>query len=442
MKTKVLVFLLGIVSLNVFAMQKQLSDAEARQFAAAEAEIQSQLQALESDERVAQWDRKLKASVPNDFALKFKQACFTKGTYVLLSQEQPECKEIQDIQVGESVLSYDEVSDSFVSKKVEEVFRILTNSLIEIRLDNGQLIEATDDHPFFVGGEWVSAWALKKGDLVKGTTGSLRIESLLRRTFEEPIEVYDIRVDTTHNYFVVGNGQCLASAALVHNCNGAKEFGKGFAVGLSESMPGASQHPPQGSDAFEIGRATGQTLGGTAQVAVGTTGILAGASEVAASCVGTACAAAPAGVAVVGASAALAGHGANVIVETIFNHEGQGTSQITSEGETGFKGRRGISENKELGIPKSEAFELRQPKFQPNRNTPEKIGDREYSGHALDQMQNRGLTPTVVEDTIKNGVKSADPSPDRIRYYSPQNDITIVTDEATGRVITTILGKR
>jgi filamentous hemagglutinin len=32
------------------------------------------------------------------------------------------------------------------------------------------------------------------------------------------------------------------------------------------------------------------------------------------------------------------------------------------------------------------------------------IGGRTYIGHALDSMQARGLTPSVVEDTIVRGV--------------------------------------
>ncbi len=40
-------------------------------------------------------------------------------------------------------------------------------------------------------------------------------------------------------------------------------------------------------------------------------------------------------------------------------------------------------------------------------NSPAKIGDRDFTGHALDQMQGRGITPTVVNDTIKRGVESS-----------------------------------
>jgi RHS repeat-associated protein len=41
------------------------------------------------------------------------------------------------------------------------------------------------------------------------------------------------------------------------------------------------------------------------------------------------------------------------------------------------------------------------------RNTPTTINGRVYTGHALDQMQARGLVPSVIEDTIAQGARSA-----------------------------------
>lgn len=41
----------------------------------------------------------------------------------------------------------------------------------------------------------------------------------------------------------------------------------------------------------------------------------------------------------------------------------------------------------------------------PGTNSSMIIGGREYSGHALDRMQGRGLTPSVIENTIATGKK-------------------------------------
>ena len=80
--------------------------------------------------------------------------------------------------------------------------------------------------------------------------------------------------------------------------------------------------------------------------------------------------------------------------------------------------------------------------YQKTRNVKTEIGGRTYSGHALDQMQNRGITPTVVDNTIKNGSPAV-----RIRnglkttnYYDKSNNITAVVN-GKNEVITVGHGK-
>jgi len=60
------------------------------------------------------------------------------------------------------------------------------------------------------------------------------------------------------------------------------------------------------------------------------------------------------------------------------------------------------------------------------------IGGRTYSDHALDQMQSRGLTPSVVENTIRTGV--ATPSTNgRIIFQTQEARVVI---ESNGKVVT------
>ena len=49
-------------------------------------------------------------------------------------------------------------------------------------------------------------------------------------------------------------------------------------------------------------------------------------------------------------------------------------------------------------------------------NKPTTIDGRYYTGHALDRMQGRGVTPTVVEDAIQNGTVSAGNEVGTLRY--------------------------
>jgi len=80
-----------------------------------------------------------------------------------------------------------------------------------------------------------------------------------------------------------------------------------------------------------------------------------------------------------------------------------------------------------------------QPKFT-SSNVPTKIGERMYSGHALDQMRAREIKPTVVENTIKKGVRNEENSTGTARYYDAKNNMSVVVDNATNKVITVYFG--
>ncbi len=91
------------------------------------------------------------------------------------------------------------------------------------------------------------------------------------------------------------------------------------------------------------------------------------------------------------------------------------------------------------GFRGSKGYELANTKYQPVRNAAREINGRQYSGHALDQMQNRGIMPSVVEETLKHGV----PFPTRIGtagMYDAANGVRVITNSATGRVVTVIRG--
>lgn len=102
----------------------------------------------------------------------------------------------------------------------------------------------------------------------------------------------------------------------------------------------------------------------------------------------------------------------------------QGTKQL--RGSNGFLGHKG--------------FELTNASYQPLRNSPTNIQGRAYSAHALDQMQNRGFTPSIIEQTIKKGSYSAGKNPGTMVYYDSANDVTAILNNE-GRVITISYGE-
>ena len=76
------------------------------------------------------------------------------------------------------------------------------------------------------------------------------------------------------------------------------------------------------------------------------------------------------------------------------------------------------------------------------RNAPEVINGREFSGHAIDRMQERGFTPSVVENAIENGVRSAGNKPGSLLFTDAANSLKVVVNSQTGRVITVIPGSK
>jgi hypothetical protein len=73
-------------------------------------------------------------------------------------------------------------------------------------------------------------------------------------------------------------------------------------------------------------------------------------------------------------------------------------------------------------------------------NSPTTIAGRYYTGHALDQMQSRGIVLSAVEDTIGYGDKTPGKFVGTTAYYDPLNNLSVIIDSQSGRVITTSWG--
>jgi RHS repeat-associated protein len=77
--------------------------------------------------------------------------------------------------------------------------------------------------------------------------------------------------------------------------------------------------------------------------------------------------------------------------------------------------------------------------FQPVRNFPETIDGVNYTGHALDQMQNRGIMPSVVQNALSTG-EPYETGPGTNGYYDSVNNVRVITSNQTGSVVTVIPG--
>ncbi|GGO00246.1 hypothetical protein GCM10010969_21220 [Saccharibacillus kuerlensis] len=135
--------------------------------------------------------------------------CFTAGTQVKTDQGD---KNIEDIQVGDQVLSKDDVTGEEGYKTVTATFNHIAEEIYTIHV-GGQKIESTYNHPFWVEGKgWTYVKDLKVGDELTQADGTkLEIEQI--ELDKRSARVYNMTVDEFHTYFVSD------LAIWVHNTN-------------------------------------------------------------------------------------------------------------------------------------------------------------------------------------------------------------------------------
>ena len=140
---------------------------------------------------------------------KAKARCFTAGTRI---HTEKGFKAIETIKPGDRVWSENPETNSKALKKVKKIFVREKDSLIRLAI-NGEVIETTDEHPFYVEGRgFTAAKELKIGDEVRLEDGTAaRIESSETRQLDRPVKVYNFEVEDYHTYYV------SEQKVLVHN---------------------------------------------------------------------------------------------------------------------------------------------------------------------------------------------------------------------------------
>ena len=143
----------------------------------------------------------------------FMPMCFPANTPVLTDKGYTP---IEEIRPGDCVVSFHEESGTI---EVSTVFRTHTRTapaLVEIRLSDGGVVEATPEHPFYcvASRSWVAAGALRSGDLLMTPSGETLSVVDVRYSEKTAVPVYNLTVERTHTYFVGSGG---GEAVLVHN---------------------------------------------------------------------------------------------------------------------------------------------------------------------------------------------------------------------------------
>jgi len=150
------------------------------------------------------------------------ETCFLSGTKVLMSDGS--YKNIEDIEIGEYVKSYDVKTDSIIDCKVTNVLSHSKKEMSEYYLLINDFLRVTPNHKFYSKGEWIFANDLKPGDfLFTNDKINFEIESV-EKIFEKE-KSYDLTVENNHNYFVSLDNNI---AVLVHNSDVLDQYQDGY----------------------------------------------------------------------------------------------------------------------------------------------------------------------------------------------------------------------
>jgi RHS repeat-associated protein len=118
--------------------------------------------------------------------------------------------EIEDVEVGDLVLAYDEETRTTGEFAVTALHEHVHEVLVYLVVD-GEFIETTPEHPFYTAdGEWVAAGDLRVGDRLTSADGAGGLVQSVR-VVQQQQTMYNFTVHEAHTYFV-GDGQWL-----VHN---------------------------------------------------------------------------------------------------------------------------------------------------------------------------------------------------------------------------------
>nr|WP_254352269.1 polymorphic toxin-type HINT domain-containing protein [Paenibacillus dendritiformis] len=148
--------------------------------------------------------------------LLLKCNCFTAGTKVLTDKGE---KPIEEIEVGEKVLAKDENNPDgeLAYKEVTNLYRNQRDDIIKLYVGE-QVIETTDNHPFWVEGKgWVFADEVQVGDKLQKADGSnLTIDKVEFVKLDEPVTVYNFTVADYHTYYVTDIGIWVHNTSCVN----------------------------------------------------------------------------------------------------------------------------------------------------------------------------------------------------------------------------------
>lgn len=133
-------------------------------------------------------------------------ACFSAGTKV---HTETGIRNIEDIRVGDSVWSYNEITGEYGLRQVLRVISRKSDHTVQLYIDK-EMIETTVLHPFYTSEGWKNAGDLVTGDHIRTQTGEVVEINKIVYQYKAK-KVFNFEVAEWHTYFVG------TLAWLVHN---------------------------------------------------------------------------------------------------------------------------------------------------------------------------------------------------------------------------------
>ena len=140
--------------------------------------------------------------------------CFVEGTRITMDNGLT--KNIEDVRIGDAVLSYDVQEDLFVDRGVIDLHKYSSTELFTIKTTSSFFEGVTAEHPFYQPdtNSWIPVDELREGDqILISQDGQTHLDYILdveAKRLRRPVDVYNLSVEgPEHNYF--------ANGVLVHN---------------------------------------------------------------------------------------------------------------------------------------------------------------------------------------------------------------------------------
>ncbi len=166
--------------------------------------------------------------------------------------------DLEALEIGDYVESFDETTQTVVFKKIENIFVMGIKSIIKIDTQKGYSIKTTEEHPYYVTigegekGQWVKVKDISVGD------GIAVIDSANRTVFFDIVttisnlpeeEVYDLEIEGTHTF--------IANNIVAHNTY----VQGGLGVGVLNTSAGTFALKQATTNAVILGDVSGNTRG-------------------------------------------------------------------------------------------------------------------------------------------------------------------------------------